>query len=35
MSGADDDYQEVARMLGARRGFRKPVHVGDILAALR
>jgi hypothetical protein len=35
MSGADDDYQEVARMLGARRGFRKPVRITDMLAAVR
>jgi DNA-binding response OmpR family regulator len=35
MSGADDDYQEVARMLGARRGFRKPVRISDMLAAVR
>jgi two-component system, chemotaxis family, chemotaxis protein CheY len=35
MSGADDDYQEVARMLGARRGFRKPVRIADMLAAVR
>jgi two-component system, chemotaxis family, chemotaxis protein CheY len=34
MSGADDDYQEVARMLGARRGFRKPVRIADMLTAV-
>jgi two-component system, OmpR family, response regulator len=35
MSGADDNYQEVARMLGAKRGFRKPVRIADMLAAVR
>jgi DNA-binding response OmpR family regulator len=35
MSGADDDYQEVARVLGARKGFRKPVEVAGILAKIR
>jgi CheY-like chemotaxis protein len=34
MSGADDDYQEVARMLGARRGFRKPVILEELMRAL-
>src|SRR5437867_558431 len=35
MSGASDDYQEVARMLGARRGFEKPVVLEDMLEAVR
>jgi two-component system, chemotaxis family, chemotaxis protein CheY len=35
ISGANDDYQEVARMLGARRGFRKPVRIADMLMAVR
>jgi two-component system, OmpR family, KDP operon response regulator KdpE len=34
MSGADDDYQEVARMLGARRGFRKPVVITEMLKVM-
>ena len=35
MSGADEDYQEVARMLGARRGFRKPVKIAQLSGAVR
>ena len=37
MSGKDgaEDHNEVARMLGARRGFRKPVSVESLLAAIR
>jgi two-component system, chemotaxis family, chemotaxis protein CheY len=35
MSGADDDYQEVARMLGARRGFRKPVVIEEVLVVFK
>jgi len=35
MSGAEDDYQEVARMLGAKRGFRKPVVLEALLEAVR
>ncbi|MGH9869715.1 MAG: response regulator [Candidatus Polarisedimenticolia bacterium] len=35
MSGADEDYQEVARMLGAKRGFRKPVRLGELCEAIR
>ena len=35
MSSADDDYQEVARMLGAKRGFRKPIAVKVLLEAIR
>ena len=35
MSGADEDYQEVARMVGARRGFRKPVRVAELIAIVR
>ncbi|MGH9867492.1 MAG: hypothetical protein ACREAA_04915 [Candidatus Polarisedimenticolia bacterium] len=35
MSGADEDYQEVAGMLGAKRGFRKPVALGELIAAVR
>ena len=34
MSGAGDDYQEVARMLGAKRGFEKPVNLAALLAAI-
>jgi DNA-binding response OmpR family regulator len=34
MSGADDDYQEVARTLGARRGFRKPVRIEELMGAI-
>jgi len=36
MTGKDgaEDHNEVARMLGARRGFRKPVRVGDFLSAV-
>jgi len=33
MSGADEDYQEVARMVGARRGFRKPINTAGLLEA--
>jgi CheY-like chemotaxis protein len=35
MSGADDDYQEVARMLGARRGLRKPMILRHLMNALQ
>jgi DNA-binding response OmpR family regulator len=38
LSRADDDYQEVARMLGAKRGFRKPVvgrSLENVLAVTR
>jgi len=35
MSGRDEDYQEVARVLGARRGFMKPVSTKAVLAAIR
>jgi len=34
MSGQDSDYQETARMLGARRGFEKPVSFKDLLNAV-
>ena len=34
MSGVDEDYQEVARMLGAKRGFRKPVKPQEMLGAI-
>ncbi|MGH9867497.1 MAG: response regulator [Candidatus Polarisedimenticolia bacterium] len=34
LSGADDDYQEVARTLGAKRGFRKPLRIEELLSAL-
>jgi CheY-like chemotaxis protein len=34
MSGADEDYQEVTRMLGARRGFRKPIVLKELIAAV-
>ena len=36
MSGKDgaEDHNEVARMLGARRGFRKPVRVEDLLGVI-
>jgi two-component system, chemotaxis family, chemotaxis protein CheY len=34
MSGADEDYQEVARMLGAKRGFRKPVELRSLVEAM-
>lgn len=32
---ADGDYQETARMLGARQGFRKPLKIEDLLLVLR
>ncbi len=37
MSGkdADGDYQEAARVLGAKRGFRKPIRVDELLAGIR
>ena len=35
MSGRDQDYQYVAGMLGAKRAFRKPVKVDELLRALR
>ena len=35
MSGADEDYQEVARMVGARRGFRKPVVIQEVVACIQ
>ena len=36
MSGKDgaEDHNEVARSLGAGRGFRKPVGIGPLLAAV-
>jgi len=36
MTGKDgaEDLNEVARMIGARRGFRKPVGMYDLLAAI-
>ena len=34
MSAAGDDCQEVARMLGARREFEKPVKVEELLSFL-
>jgi two-component system, chemotaxis family, chemotaxis protein CheY len=34
MSGADEDYQEVARMVGAKRGFRKPIRMPEFIAAV-
>ena len=35
MTGKDgaEDHNEVARMIGARRGFRKPVRIDEILEA--
>jgi DNA-binding response OmpR family regulator len=35
MSGRDEDYQAVARRLGARKGFRKPVGIEAIIVAIR
>ncbi len=37
MTGKDgaEDHNEVARMLGARRGFRKPVQIKEILEVIR
>jgi len=37
MTGKDgaEDHNEVARMLGARRGFRKPIRIDELLAAIR
>ena len=35
MSGADEDYQEATRMAEARRGFRKPVELEELLVAVR
>ena len=37
MTGKDgaEDHNEVARMLGAKRGFRKPLSVQSILSAIR
>lgn len=32
---ADGDYQETARMMGARRGFQKHVALDEVLAAVR
>ena len=34
MSGRDEDFQEVARRLGAKSGFRKPVGIEDLLKAI-
>ena len=34
MSGRDEDFREVAMRLGAKRGFRKPVGRGDLLAEI-
>lgn len=34
MSGADEDYQEVARMVGAKWGFRKPVRLDELITAV-
>jgi DNA-binding response OmpR family regulator len=34
MSGQDDTFQEVARLLGARRGFRKSVGMEDVLGSI-
>jgi len=37
MTGKDgaEDHNEVARMMGARMGFRKPVSIEELLAAIR
>jgi len=37
MTGKDgaEDHNEVARMLGARRAFRKPVKIREILEVIR
>jgi len=37
MTGKDgaEDHNEVARMLGARRGFRKPVNLQDLTITIR
>lgn len=35
MSGRDEDFQEVAIRLGARRGFGKPVRVEELIGAIR
>jgi len=34
MSGRSEDYQEVARVVGARRGFGKPVRLEELLEAV-
>jgi CheY-like chemotaxis protein len=34
MSGRDEDYLETARLLGARRGFAKPIQVETLLSAV-
>lgn len=35
MSGRDGDYLEVARIVGAKRGFGKPVVILDLLEAVK
>jgi len=35
MSGAGDDYQEVGRMLGAKRGFEKPVALEELIQGIK
>ena len=34
VSGKDEDYQEVAKRLGAKRGFEKPVMVEQFLRVI-
>jgi len=35
MSGQDADYQETAQMLGAKRGFEKPLEMEHLLEVIR
>jgi len=35
LSGQDEDYQEVAKSLGASRGFRKPIPLEELFAGIR
>ena len=35
ISGQDEDYQYAAETLGARRGFRKPVALKELMAEVR
>jgi len=34
MSGRSEDYHEVARMVGAKRGFGKPMVMAELLRAV-
>lgn len=35
MSGREETYQNIAKMLGARQGFEKPVRIEELLDAIR